>query len=188
MADAELGALLEPHKNTLKEIAQGIASGNGIKVASAAATLVAALASGHPEVMLLAPFAEQAIAKAFGRSADAMLGRELAALEAVEDRQKFAAQIAEPIEALIGQALIQLARIQHRTTDEVLENLGGLRDDLAAFREQFTQELDNTAVKVDRLIVKSGATGVRVSPQAKKCAFISYLEASGNGSIGIDLR
>ncbi len=58
--------------------------------------LVGALATGNPQVALLAPFAEKAVAKAFGNSADAMLRRELAAMEKEEERQRFAAQIARP--------------------------------------------------------------------------------------------
>ena len=110
-ADADLGALLEPHKSTLN-------------------------------------------------SADAMLRRELAAMEKDEERQRFAAQIAEPVEALIGQALIQLVRVQHNVKDEVLEALGGLRGDLATFREEFAKELGGATVKVEVQVVKEGATGV----------------------------
>jgi hypothetical protein len=81
MADADLGALLEPHKATLKEMAQNLAAGDHAKLAANAAVLVAALVTGNPAVALLAPFADKAVARAFGNSADAMLRRELAAME-----------------------------------------------------------------------------------------------------------
>ncbi|MGK3974141.1 hypothetical protein WMF38_20765 [Sorangium sp. So ce118] len=187
MADADLGALLGPHKNTLKDMAQSLATGDHAKLAASAAVLVGAVATGHPEVALLAPFAEKAIAAAFGRSADAMLRREFAAMEKEEERQRFVADLAEPVEALVGQAVIQLVRVQHNVKDEVLEALGGVREDLAGFRDAFAKELGSATVKVDVQAVKGGAVGVRVRSETKNRVFIGHMEVSGPGSVGIDL-
>lgn len=188
MADADLGALLEPHKTTLENIATSLAAGDSAKTAGSIAALVGALATGHPEIAILTPFAQSAVAKAFGNSADAMLRRELAAMVAEEEKQKLAAQIAEPIEALIGQALIQLVRVQHNVKDEVLAALGGVREDLAAFREQFARDLSAFDLRLDRVLVEEGAIGLCVGPEARKRVWIADMTVRGRGSIGIDLR
>jgi len=185
MADADLGALLEPHKSTLKDMATSLAAGDHAKLAASAAVLVGALATGSPQVALLAPFAEKAFAKAFGNSADAMLRRELAAMEKEEDRQRFVAQLAEPVEALIGQALIQLVRVQHNVKEEVLEALGGVRSDMAGFREEFAKELGSHEVRVDLAEGEGGGVGVRVAAGAKKHVWVKRAVGRGPGSTGL---
>jgi aminopeptidase N len=187
MEYTELGALLEAHKSTLKELAQSLVSNDGAKTAGLAATLVMALATGHPEVAILAPLAQRAIAKAFGNSANATLRKELAAIQAEEAKRAFAAQIGEPIEVLIGQALVQLIRAQHNIKDEVLNVLGGVREDLSGFRKQFAQESAGSAATIDAQLVSAGATGVRVRESSTAHVFIARQEVSGGGSIGIDI-
>ena len=187
MADRDLGALLEPHKKTLESISQSLAAGDQAKTAGSLATLVAALATGHPEIAILAPFAQSAVARAFGNSADAMLRRELDTMVADEAKAAFAAQIAEPIEALIGQALIQLVRVQHNVKDELLKALGGVREELSTFREQFKAEsgAQPFAVTVDEQIVKGGI-GVRVRPETTKRVFIRRQEITAGVGIELD--
>jgi hypothetical protein len=187
MADADLGTLLEPHKSTLKDMGQSLSSGDHAKFAESAAGLVAVLATGNPQVALLAPFARKAVAKAFGNAADGMFKRELAAMEAEEDRQKFVGQIGEAVEALIGQALIQLVRVQHNVKDEVLDALGGMRAELAGFREQFAAGLGGETVRVDRQDVEGGI-GVRVRATTSKRVWIGHQTVRGAGSVGIDLE
>jgi hypothetical protein len=187
MADADLGTLLEPHKSTLKDMADSLSSGDHAKFIACAAGLVGVLATGNPHVALLAPFARKAVAKAFGNAADEMFKRELAAMEAEEDRRKFVEQIGEAVEALLGQALIQLVRVQHNVKDEVLEQLGGVRADLAAFREQFAAGLGGETARLDRQVVESGGIGVRVRATTTKRVWIAYQTVRGAGSVGIDL-
>ncbi|WP_437599473.1 hypothetical protein WMF28_42280 [Sorangium sp. So ce590] len=188
MSDRALGELLEPHNDMLKDMAQSLAAGDRAKLIGTSAALVAALATGNPQVALLAPFAEKAVACAFGNAADDMFRRELAAMEREEDRRAFIAQIGDAVEALIGQALIQIVRSQHRVKEEVLEALGGVREDLAAFRERFGAELGGAAARVDLQVVTAGAIGVRVRATTGKRVFIARQEVSGAGSVGIDLE
>lgn len=188
MADAYLGALLEPHKATLKEMSQSLAQGDHPAFVEKTAGLVAALATGNPLVALLAPLARAGVAKAFGNAADAAFAHELAAMEAEEDRKRFVEQLAEPIEALIGQALIQLVRVQHNVKDEVLDGLGGVREDLATFRAEFAAAIPTETVRVEHQEVTAGAIGVRVRAETKKRVFIARQEVRGAGSVGIDLE
>jgi hypothetical protein len=44
----------------------------------------------------------------------------------------------------------------------VLEALGGVRADLAAFREQFAAGVGSENVRLDKQVVESGGVGVRV--------------------------
>lgn len=111
MADVDLATLLEPHKNTLKDMSKSLAEGDHAAFIASVAGLVAALATGNPHIALLAPLGQKAVAKAFGNAADAMFKRELAALEAEEERRAFLGQIDEAVEELIGQALVQLVRV-----------------------------------------------------------------------------
>jgi hypothetical protein len=69
----------------------------------------------------------------------------------------------------------------------VLEALGGVRADLAGFREEFAKELGGATVRVETQTVKEGAIGVRVRSETKKRVFIGRMEVSGSGSVGIDL-
>jgi hypothetical protein len=101
------------------------------------AAFVAALATGNPGLVALSPFAERAVAWAFANSANELLSRELAAMTAIEERRRLAHDLAEPIEALIGQALLQMVRVSHRNSDDVKDALGELREDLKDFREHF---------------------------------------------------
>jgi hypothetical protein len=116
-----------------------------------------------------------------------MLREELAAMEKEEERQQFVAQLAEPVEALVGQALIQLVRVQHNVKEEVLEALGGLREDLAGFREEFARALGNYDVRLDLAEGESGGVGVRVRADTRKRVWIKHAIGRGPGSTGVDI-
>jgi hypothetical protein len=184
----ELGRLLKEEKTELKELATALATGNREKIGAALAALVLALAVGHPEVSLLAPFMEEGLRLAFASTGTRRLQQALADADDEEARAKFAQQIAAPVEALIGQALVQLVRVQHRTTDEVLEALGGLRDDFAGFRAEFDEQLVRSQVRVETQHVSSGGTGLRISAGARTPIWIGEMTVTGAGAIGIDLR
>jgi|GEM_PF-3773937 len=188
MADVDIAKLLEPHKSALKELAQDLAGGDRAKLAGGLAALAAAIAAGNPALVALAPLASKGVARAFGNAADEMLRKELACMEAEEERQAFAALIVEPIEALIGQALIQLVRVQHNVKDElraeVLDALGGLREDLDGFRARFAQELGGVVVEVDLQTVRGGI-GIRVGPATRQRVFVARMDVTDG--IGIDL-
>jgi hypothetical protein len=197
MADAELGKLLQEHGGELKEMAQQLTSGEHTKLAGSAAVLVGALATGPPEVALLAPFAQAAVAKVFGSAADKALRREIDAYEKEEEKRAFARQIGEVVEVLLGEAILQIVRVQHRVKEEeveaIEEALGGVRKDLAAFREELRAGLEGAGeaaealVRVSRQTVREGAIGVRVGANARKRVLIANMDVSGKGSVGIDL-
>lgn len=188
MADADLKTLLEPHKDTLSEMAKALSTADHPKFVASAITLVTAIATANPQVALLAPFAEKAVAIAFSNSADAMFRRELAALEQEEKQRNFLAQIDDVVAALIGQAIVQLTRVQLRAKDEVLDALGGVRDDLAWFRKNFETEMSGVTVRLDIQTVTNGAIGIRISADTRKRVFVARQEVEGQGSVGIDLR
>jgi hypothetical protein len=115
--------------------------------------------------------------------------------EREEDRQAFVKNIGEEVEALMGQALLQLVRVQHNVKEEleadVLQALGGLSESLAAFREEFQQQLEQVgadaleAVRVDLLEVVGGI-GVRVSAGAKRRMHVKHARVEGGTGFVLD--
>lgn len=187
--DVELKGLLKAHQGELKTIAEAAGSGNRDKVIDAVSSLAISLATGNPVLGALAPLGRKAIARAFGNSVNAALDRELAALAKEEERRAFLGQIDEVIEALLGQALIQMVRSQHAVTDELLEALGGVRRDFETFRAEFADQIAKSAesIAVDTMSVRDGGLGVRVAATTTKRVALRHIEVSGAGSVGIDL-
>lgn len=202
MADIELSKVLEEQKDTLKEMAQDVVAGNGAKLAGSAAALVTAAATGHPEVALLAPFAQAALAKLFGSAAERALQREIEAYAQEEEKRAFAGQIGEVVEALLGQAILQVVCVQHRLKEEELraleEMLGGVREDLAAFREDIRAGLEQAAkagaaakaavqeiVRVERMNVRDGAIGVLLGPDAAEALVRVARQVVTGGGLGV---
>lgn len=184
----DLGQALVKHQSELVGLSTSLldddteAFGKGI---------VELLTSMAAEIPVLGVLAKHGVAKAFASSSSAALQREIAALEREEERRQFAAQIAAPIEELIGQALIQLVRGQQRGSDELLTALGGLRAEFESFRAEFGSRVDAAAVAeatvvVDQLLVSGDGIGIRVTSRTSKSAKIGTLHVSGSG-IGIEL-
>lgn len=184
----ELAALIKEQKSNLEAVGTGLVERKGEKVATAIAATVLAVVTGHPEIAVLSPFLQEGVRRAFASTATRRLEKAIAEMKAEDDKAAFAAQIAEPIEALLGQALIQMVRVQHRTKDEVLDALGGLRKEFADFREELQDRLDDEGVHIDIQRVREGATGVRISEGARASIWIKEMTVSGEGSIGIDVR
>lgn len=187
--DVELEELLKAHKGELKTIAEAAGSGNRDKVIDAVSSLAVSLATGNPLLGALAPLGRKGIARAFGNSVNAALTRELAVLAKDEERRAFLSQIGEVVEALLGQALIQIVRSQHAVKDEVLDALGGMRRDFEAFRNDFASQLATASgtVRVDSLVVHDGGLGVRVAATTSRRVVLRHMVVSGSGSVGIDL-
>jgi hypothetical protein len=190
--DVELDRLLKAHQGELKAVADAAAAGNRDRTIDAVSTLAVSLATGNPLLGLLAPLGRKGIARAFGSSVNAALTRELAAQASAEERTAFLGQIDLVVEALLGQALIQIVRSQHAVKDELLDALGGLRRDCEAFRNEFAAELasadragDN--VRVDSLVVREGGLGVRVAATTTRRVALRHVEVTGPGSVGIEL-
>src|SRR5262249_50247841 len=143
--------------------------GNQEKVIDAVSGLAISLATGSPLLAALAPLGRKGVARIFGNSVNAALTRELAVLAKEGERKAFLGQIDEVVEALLGQALIQIIRSQYAVSDEVLEALGGLRRDFEAFRTDFAEQLGRVAadVHVEQLEVEAGI-GIRVAATTTK--------------------
>jgi len=188
--DVSLGKLLTAHEGELKKLAEAAGSGNQEKVVDAVSTLAVSLATGNPLLGALAPLGRKGIARAFGNSVNAALTRELAVLAKDEERRQFLSQIAEVMEAFIGQALIQLVRAQHGVKEEVLDALGGVRRDFEAFRQDFAERVAGASesVRLDSLSVREGGLGIRVAATTTQRVVLKHLAVSGAGSVGIDLK
>ena len=187
--DVELQELLKAHQAELKTIAEAAGSGNRDKVIDAVSSLAVSLATGNPVLGALAPLGRKAIARAFGNSVNAALTRELAALAKDEERRAFLGQINEVVEALLGQALIQIVRSQHAVKDELLEALGGVRHDFDRFRTDFADQIGKAgeSVTVDTVTIREGGLGIRVAATTTRRVVLRHMEVRGAGSVGIDL-
>jgi hypothetical protein len=185
--DVELAKLLKDHQGQLKAIADAAGSGDRDKVIDAVASLMIALATGNPLVAALAPLGRKGVAQIFGNTVNAALTRELAVLSKNEERWTFLTQIADVVEVLLGQALIQIVKSQHAVNDEVLESLGGMRRDLEMFRREFSEQLTNASenVRVDELVEVEAGIGVRVAAATTKRVVLRHLVV--RGGVGIDL-
>ena len=184
MADVQIRDLLTKHESQIDTLGQRLLAGDDEGFAAAMVGLVTTLASGVP---LLGALADKVVARAFAGSANAMLRRELAVLQQEEDRRRFVGELGEAVEALIGQALIQLATMQHNVKDELLQALGGVRSDLAEFRTELAGQLGDYSVRLELQEVLEGGVGVRVSSQSQKRVWITTQRVRGKGSVGIDL-
>jgi len=152
----DLGELIKQHGDDLKIAAAGLAEGKREKVVGALGAIVLGLVTGHPEIALLAPFIEEGARRAFALSGTQRLEKAIAAARTEEEKAALVAQIAESIESLLGQSLIQMVRVQHQTKDEIIEALGGMRKELADFREDFQDRLDDEGVRVDVQRIREG--------------------------------
>jgi hypothetical protein len=187
MADVELARLLKEHQGELKTIAEAAGSGNREKVVDAVSSLAISLATGNPLLGALAPLGRKGVARIFGNTVNATLTRELAALAKDDERKVFLGQIDDVVEALLGQALIQIVRSQHAIKDETLECLGGLRRDFEAFRDDFAAQLASASedIRIDDLVEVEAGIGIRVSATTTKRVRLKHLIV--RGGIGIDL-
>jgi hypothetical protein len=187
--DVELQGLLKAHQGELKTIAEAAGTGNRDKVIDAVSSLAVSLATGNPLLGALAPLGRKGIARAFGNSVNAALTRELAALAKAEERSAFLGQIDEVVEALLGQAVIQIVRSQHAVKDELLDALGGVRRDFETFRNDFAEQIAKVSesVAIDSIMVREGGIGVRVAATTTKRVVLKYMDVIGVGSVGIDL-
>ncbi len=188
MADVDLEKLFEPHQEELKTLGEHLAAGQRDKFIAGAATLVGAVATGNPSVALLAPFAEKVVARAFASAADERLRVEIEAMEREDERRAFVKQIGDAIQVLVDQAVLQMVRVQHNIAGELEEKVAGrMHEELDDFRSTFADNLNGYTVRLEEQVVREGAIGVRVSPNAAKRVFIRRMDVAGKGSVGIDL-
>ena len=186
MSDFVLGEQIEKHGGTLEAMGKALIEGRQEAFVAETAGLVSTLAVGHP---LLGRLVEHGFARLFASSANAVLDKQIAAWNQELDRQQLVARLAEAVEALLGQALIQVIRAQHDVKDEVMQALGGLRQDLAGFREDFAARAAaaQAALRVEQELVSGGATGVRVRAGSSKALLIRQGTVTGAGTTGVEI-
>lgn len=179
-----LQTALAEHGEDLHGIATALRADDAETAVTKLGALLGKLASSVPVVGTLAGDAAGA---AFRRSAYGRMQAALKARTSEEAREALLADLAGVVEALIGQALVQLVRVGAHRQDEVLDALGGLRDDLDDFRADFAARLAHADVTIDHQRVLDGALGVRVRPDAGRTLRIGTQEVRGAGSVGIEL-
>lgn len=182
MTTTDLAPLLQKHQADIHRLSQNLLDGKTEEFTANMAQLLISLASGIP---VLGVLAKQGVAKAFSLSSNAALQRELAQIEEEEQRQAFANQIVDPLEELIGQALIQLVNVQHKGSKETIDALGGLREEFEEFRREFANRLSEATVVVDRIDVSEGV-GIRVSPHTTRSVRAGTIKVKKGTGIVLD--
>lgn len=186
MAEPQLHTEISKHAEKVHAITVELGKNNKESAIVKIGELLGALASDIPIVGKLSGAAAGA---AFKNSAYGQMDAALKAAKTEEERQQQLDLIGEMMEALIGQALIQIARINGMVRDELVEELGGLREDLEDFRADFKQRLKAAEgqIRVDLQLVEDGGIGVRVRSGAAKGVWIKKQQVRGAGSVGIEL-
>lgn len=177
--------LLLQHEAELEDITRSTLLGDSRRICGSLAKMLAKL-GGATEG--LACLTDRLVVDAFTTAADKVLIAELEAIRTEEERDLLGQQMAEKLEPLLGQLLLQLVSVQHDIKDELLEALGGRRDDLVEFREDLHHGLRAADVRLSELAVSEGGLGVRVSSSASKTVFVRRMTVQGRGSTGVDLR
>ena len=183
----EIVTLLERNSSQLETLGTKLIEGKRDECVAALVGLVTGIASGCP---LLAALAKAGVARAFASTATERLLLEYKSYEQQKDRERFIGDMALNVEALLSQAVLQLVRVQHNVHDDVLRALGGLRDDLADFRERFAAALpaaEHEAARLELQEVSGGALGIHVSSRSQQRVFVARQVVSGAGSVGIKL-
>jgi hypothetical protein len=184
----DFGELIKQHGADLKEAATGLAEGNREMVFGALEAIILRIAKGHPEIGLLAPFFEAGARRAFALSATQRLEKAMAAARTEGEKATLVSQIAESVELLLGQSVIslfQMVRVQY-PTDEIIEALGGMRKELADFRDDFQKRLEDEGVRVNVRRIREGGTRIRISEGAKARLWGWEMNVKSEGNVQID--
>lgn len=184
MQELVLADALEAHQESLHAMGEALIDKDKPRFVTEAIGLVTTLATEHS---VLGAFAKMAIARAFGESANAILSKQAAEWEREQSQQAFIDTLAERVEDLLGQALIQIVKSQHDVKQEVLDALGGLREDLAGFRADFANRLGFDQ-HIEHELVVDGATGVRIRAGSSKRVFVRQQTVSGAGTVGVEIE
>ena len=188
MSEPTTYELVKPYEKKLEEAGTVLLARDFPKAAATFGAVAVAVASGHPEVLVLTPFASKAVERAFESGADAQMRAQMAEFEAEDDRKAFVAHITEAMAELLEEAVLMVAKIQHRATAQTAAEVAAARGELRAFRETFERELGHAeAVRVETMHVTAGGLGIQVGASTRKRAFVGTMNVSGMGSVGIDL-
>jgi hypothetical protein len=178
----EIRDILDPHKTTICEVGKGLLAGNTEAVATSLFRVALGVATASPA---LGALGSDVVAKIFANTATKRLEKAMADAETEAMRQALVDDISASVEALLGEFLVQLVRVQHRVKEEVVAALGG-RPELADFSTSVAAGLTEYAVHVERLDVSERGIGIRVSDSGRT-AFVRELHARGDASVGIEL-
>lgn len=145
----DLGKRLAEQKDSLKQAAEGLATGNREMAIAGLGAAILGMATGHPEIALLSPLAEAGLRRAFVHPANRILERQIAEAKTEEEKDRVLRSIAQTVEMLLQESLIQVARLQHGTKDEILSAMAGMEQELAGFRDQLRRQLDAKGVRAE---------------------------------------
>lgn len=188
MADLEtmpdLLRLLDDRSKEIEALGRELIAGKPQRVAGALAALLTALATQSP---VLATWASDVVQKAFIPPATRRLLNEIARHDALEAREAFIRDLCERLALVIAQGLLQTVETRAENRAEVLQALGGLRDDFAEFRRDFAQALPPSfeALRVDELFVEGG---IGISVCGSTTARMAVGSARVTGGIGVKLE
>lgn len=135
------GELIKEQESSLGQAAEGLAERNPEKVLAALGATLLGMATGHPEIAVLSPLATVSLRRLFVSPANRILEQQAVALRVDADRAHLVAMIAQTIEALLEESLIQTVRLQSATGDAILRNIAGLEHELVALRTEYQRQL-----------------------------------------------
>jgi hypothetical protein len=181
----ELAKVLKAHEDEIENLGEGVIRGDKEKVAGALAGLLTSVSTGSP---LLGSWANAAVQKAFVPPATRRLLVEAANYDKAMARDVFIGRIRDVVELLIGQAILQTVRAHHNIKEEILEELGGVREEFEDFRKEFAEgqaQHPGDNLRVQELLVEGGV-GVRVSSGARSRMHVTFAKVT-NG-VGFELN
>lgn len=175
MSDFIIGEQIEKHQDTLEGMGTALIRGDGQAFVAETVSLITTLATGES---LLGSFAKSGLERIFGQSANAVLKQQIAEWNQELEQQQLIQRLAEVVEVLLAQALIQTIRSQHNVKGEIVEALGGLRTEFDAFRKEFGKRAAEAGIelRIEQQLVTGGATGVRVRASSYESA-LPYLRS-----------
>jgi hypothetical protein len=182
--ELELSDLLQKERAAIEKVGEDLLAGKKEEVAAGLGGLFVSVLSGVPA---LGGLAKGALAVLFASPANVVLEKQVEQWREEQDHQRFVQDLSDVIEALIGQALVQIVRSQKRESEDVVAALGGLREDLATFREEVGERMTTFDLHVQLQEVSEGAIGIRVSGSSRKRVFVDRLVVRGGRTVGIEM-
>jgi hypothetical protein len=174
--------LLEAQKESIEEAGRGLLAGDNETVTKSLVGLAIGVATSSPT---LGALSSEVVAKLFASTATKRLRQAIAEADAEEQRQVFVRDIAAAIESLLGEFVVQVARVHHDVSATIVAQLGG-KAELADFGAEVATELADYAVHVERIDVSEGGLGLRVSTSGRS-AFVREMSVRGAGSVGLEV-
>lgn len=128
---SELAEQLQAHTDEISQVTDALLKGQREQAVEAMAGLAMALAT---QSSLLGSLANQVVARAFASSANAVLDRQIAGWDHELDRRDLVIRVRDSVEVLLETVVIQLTRSLHRASEEVVHELGEMKQELTGLR------------------------------------------------------